>query len=559
MIGNHRNHVAMPTKAELLAANPFEVLGNSCDCLASSRRHAMLDALLAVAPTVAATAFDNQNRSLLNLAAYYGNLPALKILIAAGSDVRHQDLLGDAPLHHALQCATCTEEVSLAVAQQLLASGADPDAKGANGRTPKELAASRHWTQSVPLLSLEPSRFRQPAGNVSVFTNETRRRPPYVLSSRTVEVFEGRGVYGIPQEHLNSCDGYSGTRPLVKEPLSSSEWDWFGDELRSGERKRAMLPFHPPLPCNESFRQYLQEPELRQIVETSSIAFGVMVRDAEGFLERNLRIVMSLGATFKSLRIFFTENDSKDGSKQILANFTKTYPDIFRGEMRDGVSANTSVGLCESAGESRNCYARIAFLSSLRQRVFDMAMAEVGWDALVMLDLDFLLVTKNGFWQAFAIGMKLNAAAVFGQSVYRNTHGHCVLYDSAANIMEHYVPRSTKQSIQRGKQMKLLQKGCVGLVQGGHSGFPILYSKALRAANPTPRYSGHNWSSPQWGPRVVDLVPFNLMLSASAMNASLPPHERRPLILYGPFRPMYNWGEAGLEASRLSRGVWWKD
>ena len=77
-------------------------------------------------------------------------------------------------------------------------------------------------------------------------------------------------------------------------------------------------------------------------------------------------------------------------------------------------------------------------------------------------------------------------------------------------------------------------------------------------ADPPIRYAGHNLSDPRWG-NVVDLVPFNLMLEASAMNQSLPPSMRRPLVAYSRFRPMYNWGEAGIEEQALDRSAWWRE
>ena len=56
---------------------------------------------------------------------------------------------------------------------------------------------------------------------------------------------------------------------------------------------------------------------------------------------------------------------------------------------------------------------------------------------------------------------------------------------------------------------------------------------------------------------VVDLVPFNVMLARAAMNRSLPPHERRPLIAYSRFRPLYAWGESGSEDGVYDNANWW--
>ena len=365
-----------------------------------------------------------------------------------------------------------------------------------------------------------------------------------------MRVSEPYGVFAIPIRHMASCDLGLEAKQKQLPPLNDSEWQWLGDVLRSGN---GTLPRLPPLPCNETSRLRLPQSKLDQLVGSSSIAFTMLLRDAQAFVERNLRAIMNIGEAFARYWIFYTENDSRDDTKRILANFTRMHPDIFRGEMRDGVSATSSVQVCESELRGRNCAKRIELLSTLRQRVFRMAMQQGGWNAIVMLDVDFLYVNRDEFLQAFAVGMRIDAAAVFGQSVYRNSHGHCVLYDTGAYVMENYIAHSWKQERLRASHMKIMQKGCFGLVQSGHSGFPILYDKALRAASPTPRYDGHEFSSLKWGVGVVDLVPFNLMLSATSMNASLPPAARRPLVALG---PAYNWGEGGKETQDLRRSLW---
>eukprot|EP00959_Pyramimonas_sp_CCMP1952_P320771 6712511-Pyramimonas_sp.AAC.2 len=48
----------------------------------------------------AVKAEDNANHSPLNMAAYYGSLTAVRMLIEAGADVNHADKSGHRPLHH---------------------------------------------------------------------------------------------------------------------------------------------------------------------------------------------------------------------------------------------------------------------------------------------------------------------------------------------------------------------------------------------------------------------------------------------------------------------------
>ena len=86
--------------------SPFALLGGGprsvCDCLVVNERNAahqqQLDALLAAAPSTATSSFDASNHSLLNMAAFYGNVPAVRSLIASGANVRHADRSRHTPL-----------------------------------------------------------------------------------------------------------------------------------------------------------------------------------------------------------------------------------------------------------------------------------------------------------------------------------------------------------------------------------------------------------------------------------------------------------------------------
>ena len=377
----------------------------------------------------------------------------------------------------------------------------------------------------------------------------------FIRAKGRLQVFAPQGIYAVPMKHIRGCEmaQWSHERKRSEQTLfSTSEWNSLGDELRSG---KGSIHDGTSIPCNETDRMRLSDADMNRIINASTIAFAILVRDAVGFLARNLRITMTLGEAFRRYWIFYTENDSVDGSKRILSELTQRHPQIFRGELRDKVAANTSTGMCK--GSDRNCFKRIDFLANLRQRVFDMAMAHGGWDALVMLDLDFLQVSSHHFWQAVAIGVRLRAAAVFGQSVQRNLKGHCLLYDTGAYVYSWRTDMSKKAMTFRNPVLKKMNKGCVGLVQSGHGGFPILYAGGLAAANPKPRYAGHNWSA--WGSRVVDLVPFNVMLARATMNISLPLHERRPLFAYSRFRPLYTWGESGTEDGNYDAALWWKE
>lgn len=75
------------------------------------------------------------NHSMLNMAARYGNAPAVRALLKAGAEASHADATGwHMPLHHLTHCKGCSEEVALRIAEMLVAAGAEPGlARDKNG------------------------------------------------------------------------------------------------------------------------------------------------------------------------------------------------------------------------------------------------------------------------------------------------------------------------------------------------------------------------------------------------------------------------------------------
>ena len=144
---------ASPPPEETAAfIDPFSLM-RGCHCLTTqadtAERHAQLESLLAKTPSVAWTSLDASRHSLLNMAAFYGDLPAVRSLIKAGADVSHQDVLRHTPLHHVTDCKDCSEDVGANITSVLLASGADPTVKDSRKRLASSLAARRGWKQVV--------------------------------------------------------------------------------------------------------------------------------------------------------------------------------------------------------------------------------------------------------------------------------------------------------------------------------------------------------------------------------------------------------------------------
>ena len=86
------------------------------------------------------------NHSMLNMAARYGNAPAVRALLRAGAEASHADVSGwHMPLHHVTHCKGCSEEVALRIVQMLVDAGAEPglarDKNGVTAPVESELAS----------------------------------------------------------------------------------------------------------------------------------------------------------------------------------------------------------------------------------------------------------------------------------------------------------------------------------------------------------------------------------------------------------------------------------
>ena len=57
-------------------------------------------------------------------------------------------------------------------------------------------------------------------------------------------------------------------------------------------------------------------------VLTARVVFACLVRDAEAYLERNLLSIVDLGRSFAEFKLLYVENDSTDGTRDILARLS---------------------------------------------------------------------------------------------------------------------------------------------------------------------------------------------------------------------------------------------
>ena len=335
-------------------------------------------------------------------------------------------------------------------------------------------------------------------------------------------------------------------------PLSTKEWDALKANVSASARLgQTLLNYKPALyrppskdrgmaDCAYGYRLSQPVDEVERLMRSLGLAVGFMLRDAESYLQRNLEVVMALGEAFARYWLFFVENDSVDGTKGIMRRYMRRYPTLLRGDMFDGLTPKESTGLCRK-GE-RNCFQRIRLMAGLRQRVLDMALAQEGWDVFLMLDIDFIQFIPADYLQMVSLGWRLNAAAIFGQSHYRNAKKICWPYDRNA-----WRPIWQRNAMNEIPATVAIQE-CMGVVQSGHGGFSTLFASALRESGA--RYASYSsrrgWQlneSEYCVPAHVhkefgcnDLVPLNMQLYRWGQTTG------RPLLADPRFRPLFLWG-----------------
>jgi len=130
-----------------------------------------LTQLLASSPKVVLNARDKGNHSPMNMAAFHGNLPGVRALIAAGGDAGNADKAGDTPLHHVVHghhywvdehkellradsplLSPAMMEVRAQIVHALLGAGARVTANR-KGHTARTLAAAHNLSAVLKALS----------------------------------------------------------------------------------------------------------------------------------------------------------------------------------------------------------------------------------------------------------------------------------------------------------------------------------------------------------------------------------------------------------------------
>jgi len=196
-----------------------------------------------------------------------------------------------------------------------------------------------------------------------------------------------------------------------------------------------------------------------------STIFCFLVRDGEAYLEDNVRAIVHFAEEHcQSWKIHYVENDSSDGTRDILDDLEWEYAPAIRGERLDDVSGLHTQDICAAKQEPDNCQERILLLAKLRQRLVDAAL-EAKTDVLVMVDLDFVSFDAEALARLYPAAVALEADGAFGMSV--KAHG-AKLYDRGAVRPQSVLPAMDDVSADPVP------------VQSAFSGFGVYMTSALR-------------------------------------------------------------------------------
>ncbi len=154
-------------------------------------------------------------------------------------------------------------------------------------------------------------------------------------------------------------------------------------------------------------------------IRTSSIVICSIVRDAESGLKKNIPIVEALCERFGDYRVVIFENDSKDATKQLLAQWQQRDNEHVFAFMRDA-GENRAIPTEKSSGSVNPFFSRkrIGRMAALRNQYMQY-LDKVGWDVdyLLVVDLDVACLSLDGILSSFEVGVPMwDAVTAYGYS-----------------------------------------------------------------------------------------------------------------------------------------------
>ena len=189
----------------------------------------------------------------------------------------------------------------------------------------------------------------------------------------------------------------------------------------------------------------------KEISLSKRIIFTGLTRDSSKRIKKNVEALSKIGESFNDYRIILFENDSKDGTREIIEKMALSNPKIELIECEEAPRCKLSI-----ARESGLALSRMEKMSSFRNRLLDYTKCNYSdFDYLMMCDLDMEGVFyRNGVLHS--VGLMQNYSAVFARGVSPQplTFGMMnVPYDALAYLEEKDDPSAKVNRVLLFKKM----------------------------------------------------------------------------------------------------------
>ena len=155
----------------------------------------------------------------------------------------------------------------------------------------------------------------------------------------------------------------------------------------------------------------------------ASVVVCGIVRDAEKGLRRNIPVISEVVARFADYRIVMIENDSKDDTKQLLADWVATDEERIIAVMEDTNAEKSIPTAKESHGANPFfCHKRIDKMARLRNRYMDILASPSFADTfkpdyLIVVDMDVAQLYGDAIMTTFEKkDVEWDAVCAFGYS-----------------------------------------------------------------------------------------------------------------------------------------------
>jgi len=213
----------------------------------------------------------------------------------------------------------------------------------------------------------------------------------------------------------------------------------------------------------------------------SSACICALARDCAPALLKNLPVLDNLGARFKTANVVVVENDSKDGTKDVLRAWAAGRPHITLF-LEDFNTQTVPHALSTTANPSFSRL-RIEKLAGYRNRYLEYARTLQTLDYVIVLDLDLHRVPIEGIAHAFGQGIPWDAQFANGRisdpcrpqlgDFYWDVYAFWELGDST--------PQTEAKMARYWESLQPLQKGMPLIaVQSAFGGLGIYRWDALR-------------------------------------------------------------------------------